>query len=124
MNMVTSVKTVFGKYATFSGRASRSEFWWFVAFLLLLFITLSIVDGAIVAPMLGAEPFDENAGQPLQMLAALAVFVPTLALDVRRLHDIDRSGWWYLVGFVPFVGTLILLYWFVQPSTEGSNQFG
>lgn len=124
MGMITAVKTVLGKYATFSGRADRGEFWWFIGFALLLFIVLGGIEGAILAPMLGYSAFDPDLGQPLQLLAALVLLLPTLALDVRRLHDIDRSGWWYLVGLIPVVGTFILLYWFLQPSTPGSNRFG
>ena len=74
--------------------------------------------------MLGFEPFAEEAGQPLRMLAGLALFLPTLAVTVRRLHDIDRSGWWYLLSLIPIIGILVLLYWYIQPGTEGPNQFG
>ena len=124
MNMAESVKHVLGNYATFSGRAARSEFWWWVLALILLQIVTSIIDGAVIAPMLGFESFEPDAGQPLSLLVALALLLPCIAVSVRRLHDLDRSGWWYLLGLVPIVGPLVLLFWYVQPGTPGDNQFG
>ena len=124
MNMQTAVKTVLGKYATFSGRASRSEFWWFTLAVLILSIIVSIIDGAVVAPMLGFEAFADEAGEPLRVIESLVLLLPSLAVAVRRLHDIDRSGWWYLIIVIPIIGPLVLLYWYIQPGTDGSNQFG
>ena len=124
MNMVEAVKHVMSNYANFSGRARRSEFWWWVLALILLQIVTSIIDGALIAPMLGAEAFSPEAGQPLSLLVALALLIPCIAVSVRRLHDLDRSGWWYLLGLVPIIGPLVLLFWYVQPGTAGDNQFG
>ena len=124
MNMQTAVKTVLGKYATFSGRAPRSEFWWFTLAVIILSIIVSIIDGAVVAPMLGFEAFADEAGEPLRVIESLALLLPSLAVALRRLHDIDRSGWWYLIIIVPIIGPLVLLYWYIQPGTDGSNQFG
>jgi uncharacterized membrane protein YhaH (DUF805 family) len=124
MNMQTAVKTVLSKYATFSGRAPRSEFWWFTLAVIILSIIVSIIDGAVVAPMLGFEAFAEEAGDPLRMIVSLALLLPSLAVAVRRLHDIDRSGWWYFIIVIPIIGPLVLLYWYIQPGTDGSNQFG
>ena len=124
MNMQTAVKTVLGKYATFSGRASRSEFWWFTLAVLIFSIIVSIIDGAVVAPMLGFEAFADEAGEPLRVIESLVLLLPSLAVAVRRLHDIDRSGWWYLIIVIPIIGPLVLLYWYIQPGTDGSNQFG
>ena len=94
MNMVEAVKHVMSNYANFSGRARRSEFWWWVLALILLQIVTGIIDGALIAPMLGAEAFSPEAGQPLSLLVALALLIPCIAVSVRRLHDLDRSGWW------------------------------
>lgn len=124
MNMPDAVRTVLGKYVTFSGRASRPEFWWYYLFLFLLYFVAAAVEGYLLAPMLGLTPFAPESGQPVQVILSLALFLPTLAVAVRRLHDIDRSGWWYLVGLVPIIGTLVLLWWFTRPSSEGPNQFG
>jgi uncharacterized membrane protein YhaH (DUF805 family) len=122
--MQTAVKTVLSKYATFSGRAARPEFWWFTLAVVILSVVLSIIEGGVLAPMLGFEAFAEEAGEPLRWVASLILFLPSLAVAVRRLHDIDRSGWWYLIILVPIIGPLILLYWYIQPGTDGSNQFG
>ena len=124
MNMQTAVKTVLSKYATFSGRAARPEFWWYTLAVVILSIFLSIIEGAVLAPMLGFEPFAQEAGQPLRWLSSLILFLPSLAVAVRRLHDIDRSGWWYLIILVPIIGALVLLYWYIQRGTDGPNQFG
>ncbi len=124
MNMQTAIRTVFAKYATFSGRAARSEFWYWILFVVLVSIGLSIIDGAIVAPMIGYAAFAPEAPQPLQLLFNLATLLPTLAVTIRRLHDTDRSGWWILLGLIPIIGNLILLWWYIQAGSEGDNQFG
>lgn len=124
MNMTTAVKTVFSKFYTFTGRASRPEFWWYYLFIIILYIIAALIEGMVVHPLLGFEPYAPEAGQPLQVILTIAIFLPTLAVAIRRLHDIDRSGWWYLVGLVPIIGTLALLWWFTRPSSEGPNRFG
>ncbi len=124
MDMVTAVKTVLGKYATFSGRAARPEYWWWVLATVILFFVLGLIDGALVAPMMGFEAFEPNAGQPLSVIASLALLVPNLAVAARRLHDTDRSGWWLLLGLIPLIGSLVLIFFLVQKGTEGSNRFG
>ena len=106
------------KYATFSGRAQRSEFWFFVGVYLLILFLLAIVDG-----LLGV--FD-TAGEVglLSGLFALSMVLPWLAVCARRLHDTGRSGWWMLVSFIPLIGSLILLVFLVQDSAPGNNAFG
>jgi uncharacterized membrane protein YhaH (DUF805 family) len=84
------------KYAQFSGRSSRSGYWWFVLFYVLVFIATSIVDAAINTPVFTG-------------LAVLALFLPNLAVLVRRLHDTDRSGWWVFISFVPLIGSIVLI---------------
>ncbi len=108
---MTAVKTVIGKYADFSGRARRSEYW---------FWTLAIGLGYIVAIILAA------VAKPLGILAIifyLAIIVPSLAVGVRRLHDTGKSGWFILLGLIPLVG-FYLLYLYCQPGTAGANRFG
>ncbi|MEH6588961.1 MAG: DUF805 domain-containing protein [Halioglobus sp.] len=122
--MQTAIKCVLKKYATFTGRAERPEFWWFMLFLALLNLALAIIEGAILAPMLGFEAFAPEAGQPLRMLSSLVFLLPSLAVTVRRLHDINRSGWWYLIVLVPIIGICVLVYWFAQRSHAGENQYG
>lgn len=123
-DIAVATRTVISKYAVFSGRASRQEYWWWVLAMFLLFAVLRVVDGVLVAPLIGFAVFAPNAGQPLSMLAALLLVVPAISVGVRRLHDIGKSGWWVLVGLVPVLGTVILLYYYVQRGNEGPNQYG
>lgn len=112
MDFQTAVKTCFQKYATFSGRARRAEYWWFALFNLIASLVLGFIDGALFG------------GQVLGTIYSLAILIPSIAVGARRLHDIGRSGWWLLIGLIPLIGALVLLWWFIQPSQEGSNQFG
>ena len=114
MDFQTAVRTVLQqKYADFNGRAPRSEYWWWV-----LGYAIAYIAAAIIGSILG------RIGMFLPLLVVLAVIIPTIAVGIRRLHDIDKSGWWLLLGLVPFVGGLILIYFFVQKGTTGPNQFG
>lgn len=124
MDMVTAVKTVLSKYATFSGRAARPEYWWWVLATIILFLVLGVIDGALVAPMLGFEAFEPTAGQPISLIASLGLLIPNLAVAARRLHDTDKSGWWLLLGLIPLIGNLVLIFLLVQRGTEGANRFG
>ncbi len=119
MGFVDAVKSVLSKYVTFSGRARRSEFWWFVLFAMVVGIVLSIIDGALFG-------YDEygSANAVLSGIFSLAIFLPYIAVGVRRLHDKDMSGWWYLLVLVPIIGFLVLLFFFVQKGTDGENRFG
>ena len=106
------------KYATFSGRAQRAEYWYFVLFYILIFIGLSILDG-----MTGS--FSEAAGMGfLGGIFSLALLLPSIAVGVRRLHDTGRSGWWLLLALIPLIGAIVLLVFTVQDSTPGENQYG
>ncbi|GAA5078006.1 DUF805 domain-containing protein [Roseibacterium beibuensis] len=119
MDFMTAVKTVLGKYATFSGRAQRSEFWWFYLFSLIVSAVLQMVDRALFGTLVGGQDVDI-----LAPLFRLAILLPGLAVGARRLHDTDRSGWWLLIALIPIVGFLVLLYFFVQRGTAGPNQHG
>lgn len=106
------------KYAVFSGRAQRKEYWYFYLFSVLITLTLAILDIQI-------GTFDRAAGAGvLSGLYSLAVLIPNLAVTVRRLHDTNRSGWWFLIVLVPFIGGIILLVFLVQDGTPGDNQYG
>ncbi|MBO6882133.1 MAG: DUF805 domain-containing protein [Marivita sp.] len=113
----TAVRMVLSKYATFTGRASRSEFWWWV---LAVFVTMLIV-GAIDAILFGTGP---EAGSPISFLVSLGLLVPNIAVGARRMHDIGKSGWWLLIAFIPIVGFFVLLYFYVQPSEPEPNAYG
>lgn len=113
MDFATAVRTVILKrYADFQGRASRSEFWWFTLFAFLLNIVLQVITGLV--PILGI----------IAIVIMLAVLIPSIAVAVRRLHDIGKSGWWYLLVFIPLIGALVLIYWFIQPGQSEDNQWG
>ena len=106
------------KYATFEGRARRSEYWYFVLFYFLAIVVLAIVDVTV-------GTYNEEVGVGLLSgLFGLATIVPSLAVMVRRLHDTDRSGWWVLINLVPLVGAVVLLVFTVLDSQPGANRFG
>ena len=117
MGMQDAVRTVFGKYATFSGRARRAEYWWFGLFVVLVGVVLSVVEGG---------KFRGHMGQYglLTGLWNLVTLLPSLAVAVRRMHDTGRSGWWLLIVLIPLIGALVVLYWFVQRGTVGANDYG
>jgi uncharacterized membrane protein YhaH (DUF805 family) len=109
---------VLKKYAVFAGRARRKEFWLFVLFNTLIAVVLAMID-------MVTGTFDEDVGLGLLSgLYALAVVVPSIAVTVRRLHDTDRSGWWYLLVFLPVIGGLVILVFMCLDGTPGSNRFG
>jgi uncharacterized membrane protein YhaH (DUF805 family) len=102
---------VLKKYAVVSGRARRSEYWYFVLFNLIIFIILTIIDYAINSAILST-------------IYSLAVLIPSIAVAVRRLHDTNRTGWWLLIGLIPIIGFIVLLIFMVQDSQKGENQYG
>ena len=104
------------KYAVFSGRAQRMEYWMFVLFYVIFAIVLGIVESIIG---LGGE-----GGGLLSGLFVLGMLIPSLAVTFRRLHDTDHSAWWLLIGLVPLIGSIILFIFMVQDSQEGENRYG
>lgn len=102
-------------YVGFSGRAPRSEYWFFVLFYVLALCAAGLVGG-VAGGVTGATL--------LAGIVVLATFLPQLAAGVRRLHDTNCSGWWYLLAFVPYIGGVIMLVWFCIPGTKGENRFG
>jgi len=113
MTFALAVSTALRKYVTFQGRARRAELWYFALFQLILFAIALIF-----------EFIHTGLGQTLYTLLAIALFLPNIAVGIRRLHDIDRSGWWILIDFVPLAGPIILLVWYCTAGTPGPNQFG
>ena len=106
------------KYAVFSGRSRRKEYWYFALFVIIISFVLSIID-----LLTGAYARTVGVGL-LSSIFSLAVLIPSIAVTVRRLHDIDRSGWWLLIALVPLVGWIVLLVFSVQEGTPGSNRYG
>jgi uncharacterized membrane protein YhaH (DUF805 family) len=105
------------KYAVFSGRSRRKEYWYFVLFVVIITVALNMLD------LLVGTHTRSGVGV-LSSLFSLAVLIPSIAVSVRRLHDIDRTGWWVLISLVPLIGWIVLVVFHVQDSTPGSNRFG
>jgi len=124
MSFTEAIQTVWSKYATLSGRATRPEFWWWVLFVILLNMATGIIDRIVIAPALGFEMLEKTAGQPLSLIVSLALIIPGFCVSVRRLHDIDRSGWWLLINLIPIIGVLVYLFWLTRPGTDGANRYG
>ena len=118
------LETIKTRYAKFNGRARRSEYWYFTLFSFLITFVLGLVDAFVINPMIGVSADQAGTGGLLQFAMALVLFIPSLALAVRRLHDIGKSGWWLLIALIPLVGALVLLYFFITDSQSGSNAYG
>ena len=104
--------TVLQKYAVFSGRAQRKEYWMFLLFNCIISIAIGFVEGLVGSPgFIGG-------------LYSLAILIPSIAVSIRRLHDIDRTGWWLLIGLIPLIGAIVLIIFAVQDSQPGDNQYG
>lgn len=126
MGFLEAVKSVFSQYATFSGRARRSEYWFFYLFNFLavfIFMILGAILGGIFGGGSGAAG-GLGVGYILYLLYALAAFIPSLAVTVRRLHDTNRSGLNILWVLLPLVGGIILLVFMLSDSYPGQNQYG
>src|SRR6185437_4718792 len=111
MGFGTAIWTGFRKYFNFSDRASRSEFWYWTLFTLIITVVAAIVDAQLNIELVSG-------------LVGLVTFFPDWAIAVRRLHDLDESGWWLLLGFIPIIGPIGLYIWFALKGTDGCNQFG
>jgi len=96
MSFGEAIRDGFTKYATFSGRSSRSAYWWWILFYVLVIIVASVLDAAISTGVIA-------------ILVWLGFFLPNLAVLVRRLHDTDRTGWWVLIGLIPLIGAIVLI---------------
>lgn len=106
------------KYACFSGRARRQEYWLFFLFNLIASIIINVIGG-VLAGATGVEAFAY-----LGAIYSLAVLIPGFAVFCRRMHDTGRSGWWWLIGLIPFVGVIVLLVFCCLDSQPGENQYG
>ncbi len=111
MGFSEAVGACLSNYATFRGRAPRSEYWYFVLFQVLANMAANMIDYATGSHLVGA-------------LTDLALILPGLAVAVRRLHDIDKSGWWLLIGLVPVIGWLFVIIWACTKGSLGPNRFG
>jgi len=114
MQFQDAIRSGFRNYVTFSGRAARSEYWYWVLFALLVAMVSAIVDAAV---------FEESTTSPVASITSLLLFLPGLAVSIRRLHDVDHSGWWFLIAFT-VIGIIVLWVWACTRGTVGPNRFG
>jgi uncharacterized membrane protein YhaH (DUF805 family) len=106
MTFQGSVKTCLSKYIDIQGRASRSEYWWFFLFCLIINTIAMFIN------------------QNLEVITSLLLLLPSLTVMIRRLHDVDKSGWWVLILLLPIIGLLVILYFMIIEGTKGPNRFG
>jgi uncharacterized membrane protein YhaH (DUF805 family) len=111
MGFVQAISSGFVKYFNFRDRSSRSEYWYWFLFNVIVSVVAAIVDSQL-------------NGQIVSSIFQLATTIPTLAVGVRRLHDIDHSGWWILISLIPLIGAIILVVWFATKGDDGPNRFG
>lgn len=121
------------RYAQFSGRSRRKEYWMFVLLVFIIYVIAMILDSLLgfgtttryadLTETSAAAGFHSTGGI-ITLLAMLALIVPSIAVAVRRLHDTDRSGWWILIGLIPLVGAIVLLVFYCTDGTKGPNRFG
>jgi uncharacterized membrane protein YhaH (DUF805 family) len=114
MSFFEAVASGLSKYAHFEGRASRAEYWWFVLFVILT----SILLNQLVMSFLGVDAASVVSG-----IFTLAMLLPTIAVAARRLHDMNHSGWWQLLGLTG-IGSVVLFIWYLFPGTPTNNRFG
>jgi uncharacterized membrane protein YhaH (DUF805 family) len=112
MTFSEAVKDGFDHYVNFEGRASRSSYWWWILFGIIVSVVCNMLDSAVFDAMV------------LSWIASLALFLPGLSKGIRRLHDTGRSGWWLLIIFVPLIGFIVLLIFFLEKSDPGANEYG
>lgn len=126
MTLTQSVKSVFSKYATFTGRASRSEYWYFTLFNIIAIVALVIISTVIGAAAGGSDGALGGllVGYILYAVYGLGVLLPSLAVTVRRLHDTNNSGWLILIGLIPCIGSVVLLVFMILQGTNGENKHG
>ncbi len=115
MGFVEAIVSGFRNYVNFSSRAPRSEYWYWTLFVILVSIVANILDVVLFHGMYGYAP--------ISSLSSLALLLPGIAVSVRRLHDIDRTGWWILLAFT-LIGIFVLIYWDCVKGTAGNNRFG
>jgi len=100
----------FKKYADFSGRATRKQYWMFILFYIIIYIALTVIDVVLQTFILG-------------LIFSLALFIPSISIAARRLHDTGRTGWWQLIYLVPLIGLIVMIVFLVQDSHD-ENQYG
>lgn len=112
MSYLEAVKSGFSNYVKFNGRASRSEFWWFYLFVVIVSFLVNVIIGLTGLPTL------------ISLLVWLGLLLPLLGLYFRRLHDADHTAWWLLISLIPVVGFIVLIVFLATPGSAGDNRFG
>jgi uncharacterized membrane protein YhaH (DUF805 family) len=107
------------KYAQIAGRARRKEFWSFWLLTIAAYVVAGLIDG-----ILGMSTMIGGIYGPVMLLVALALVIPSFCVAIRRLHDTGRSGWWLLIGLIPLIGALVLIYFYVIDGVRGPNEYG
>lgn len=117
MNFVQAIQSGFKNYVNFNSRASRSELWWWIlAYVIVMAVPTALANGEMMSGHMGVF-------SGLRSLLGLALFLPTLGLEIRRLHDTGRSGWWWLIAFTG-IGIIFLIIWWCQPGKAEPNKYG
>ena len=111
------------RYADFRGRSSRSEYWLFFLWIIILSVAATIVDIMLFNGLSNMDTYGGITG-PAYVLVGLANLIPAISVSFRRLHDTNRSAWWMLLGLIPLIGGLVLLVFYVLPGTPEANRFG
>ncbi len=115
MSFTDAIRSVLSQYVGFSGRARRSEYWYWTLFVVILGVVANLLDGAVSS--------GNSRSYLFSGILNLALLLPNLGVAVRRLHDTSRSGWWILIGLIPIIGAIVLLVFYVQDS-HADNQYG
>ena len=128
MTFVKAIESSLSQYMTFRGRAARSEFWFFALFSSICSVVAIIIDNILGTQFKNIDPLSGGEEGSLYgyiyLLVALGLFIPYLSVFVRRLHDNNRSGWWYWILLVPLIGVILLIVWLCSKGTDGDNEYG
>lgn len=123
MNFTAAIRSFWSRFADFKGRSRRSEYWYVQVFLVVTNLAVAGIDLALMDG--DVDRFIANGGGGIVgLIWIFATIVPALAVLIRRLHDAGKTGWWALVGFIPFVGAIVLLVFTVTDSSPGENKYG
>jgi uncharacterized membrane protein YhaH (DUF805 family) len=125
MGFTEAIRAGFDNYVNFNGRASRPAYWWWVLFGVLVTLVTRVLDGLIGSNIVSTNQFGTEVSTGIiTSLAGLALLLPSISVLVRRLHDTDRSGWWYWIVLIPILGWLVLLFFLVSAGTPTANRYG
>lgn len=123
MTFSQSIASVFSQYASFTGRAPRSEYWWFVLFSVIVQWLAGLVDWVLFADYSFWRYGETDLFTPISSILVLALLLPWLSVSARRFHDMDRTAWWLLL-YLTGIGSIIIFFWFMFRGTPGPNRYG